>query len=131
MLPWCAAWRPVSRRQPGKTHPADEPSPRADPSSVPVLVSPILDILQTTPINPAALDANLTLRAAARSIPDPLAADIAALASFLPLAAPTATQTAAATKALIRVLANYADVVPAQRATINVLADTIRFILQR
>ena len=42
--------------------------------------------------------------------------------------APTAAQTAAATKALIRVLANYADVVPAQRATINVLADTIRFI---
>ena len=57
--------------------------------------------------------------------------DIAALAIFLTVAAPTAAQTAAATKALIRVLANYAEVVPAQRATMNVLADTIRFMLQR
>jgi hypothetical protein len=91
----------------------------------------ILDTLRATPIDPAALDANLALLAAARGIPDPPAADIAALATFLPLAAPTAAQTAAAAKALIRVLANYADVVPAQRATINVLADTIRFMLQR
>jgi hypothetical protein len=51
--------------------------------------------------------------------------------TFLPLAAPTAAQTAAATKAVIRALANYADVVTAERATINVLADTIRLLLQR
>jgi hypothetical protein len=91
----------------------------------------VLPILQTTPIDPVALDANLTLLATARAIPDPPAADIAALATFLPLPSPTAAQTATATKALIRGLANYADVAPAQRATINVLADTIRFMLQR
>jgi hypothetical protein len=72
-----------------------------------------------------------TLEVTARGIPDPPVADFAALATFLPLAAPTAAQTAAATKALIRALANYADVVPSQRATINILADTIRFMLQR
>ena len=107
------------------------PDPQAAAADLQAAAGGVLRILQTSPINPAALDANLTLLAAARGIPDPPAADIAALASFLPLAAPTAAQTAAATKALIRVLANYADVVPAQRATINVLADTIRFILQR
>ena len=107
------------------------PDPRAAAADLQAAAGGVLRILQTSPINPAALDANLTLLAAARGIPDPPAADIAALATFLLLAAPTAGQTAAATKALIRVLANYADVVPAQRATINVLADTIRFILQR
>ena len=107
------------------------PDPQAAAADLQAAAGGVLRILQTTPINPAALDANLTLLAAARSMPDPPAADIAALASFLPLAAPTTGQTAAATKALIRVLAKYADVVPAQRATINVLADTIRFILRR
>ena len=107
------------------------PDPQAAAAELQAGVGRVLRILQSSPINPAALEANLTLLATARAIPDPPAADIAALASFLPLAAPTAAQTAAATKALIRVLANYADVVPAQRATINVLADTIRFILQR
>jgi hypothetical protein len=72
-----------------------------------------------------------TLLAATRGIPDPPPADVAVLATFLPLAAPTLVQTAAAAKALIRALANYADVVTAERATINVLADTIRFLLQR
>ena len=72
-----------------------------------------------------------TLEVTARGIPDLPVANIAALATFLPLAAPTAAQTGAATKALIRALANYADVVTAERATINVLADTIRLLLQR
>ena len=58
-----------------------------DPGPNPALVAAelqaaaggVLRILQTTPINPAALDANLTLLAAARSIPDPPAADNALL----------------------------------------------------
>jgi len=90
----------------------------------------VLRILQTTPIDPAALDAKPALLATARSIPDPPAADIAALATFLPLAAPTAAQTAAATKALIAP-GELRRRRAAQRATINVLADTIRFMLQR
>ncbi len=107
------------------------PDPQAAAAVVQAAAGRVLHLLQTTPIDPVALDANLTLLAAARAIPDPPAADIAALATFLPLPSPTLAQTAAATKALIRVLSNYAEVVPAQRATINVLADTIRFILQR
>jgi hypothetical protein len=107
------------------------PDPQVAAAELQAAAGGVLRILQTTPIDPVALEANVTLLAAARAIPDPPAADIAALATFLPLAAPTAAQTAAASKALIRVLANYADVVPAQRATINVLADTIRFMLQR
>lgn len=107
------------------------PDPQVAAAELRAAAGGVLRILQTTPIDPVALDANLTLLAAARAIPDPPAADIAALTTFLPLTSPTLVQTAAATKALIRVLANYADVVPAQRATINVLADTIRFLLQR
>ncbi|HSW41798.1 MAG TPA: hypothetical protein VLM76_04755 [Patescibacteria group bacterium] len=107
------------------------PDPAVDAAVKQAEVHGILDILRTTPINPAALDANLVLLARARAIPDPPTGDIAALATFLPVSSPTLAQTAAATKALIRVLANYAEVVPAQRATINVLADTIRFLLQR
>ncbi|HET6497801.1 MAG TPA: hypothetical protein VFH17_01925 [Coriobacteriia bacterium] len=111
------------------------PDPGPDPgvaaAALQAATGGVLRILQTTPIDPAALDANLTLLAAARAIPNPPAGDIAALATFLPVPSPTAAQTAAATKALLRVLANYPDVVSAQRATINVLADTIRFLLQR
>ena len=66
-----------------------------------------------------------------RAILDPPAADIAALVAYLALSAPTAAATAAATKALIRVLARYQDVITTQRATIGVLADVIRFLLQR
>ena len=57
-----------------------------------------------------------------RAIPDPPAEDIAALATFLPAPSRTLAQ-AAATKALIRALAEHADGVLAQRATINILAD--------
>src|SRR3972149_4149647 len=72
------------------------PDPQAAAAELQTAVGVVLRILQTTPIDPIALDANLTLLAAARAIPDPPAADIAALATFLPLAAPTAAQTAAA-----------------------------------
>jgi hypothetical protein len=107
------------------------PDPQAAAAELQAAAGGVLRILQTTPIDPVALDANLTLLAAGRAIPDPPIVDIAALATYLPLSAPTTVQTAAAAKALIRVLANYADVVTAQRATINVLADTIRFMLRR
>ncbi|MEX1173566.1 MAG: hypothetical protein WEG56_13250 [Chloroflexota bacterium] len=118
-----------------RTQIAELPDPGEDPEIEAAVrlaqTHGILDALRASPINPAALDANLALLASARGIPDPPAADIAALATFVALSSPTAAQTAAATKALIRVLANYAEVVPAQRATINVLADTIRYLLQR
>jgi hypothetical protein len=121
---------PVTREQIDAL-PDPGPDPQVAVAELEAAAGRVLRILQTTPIDPAALDANLTVLAAARGIPDPPAADIAALATFLPLTSPTAAQTAAATKALIRALANYPDIVPAQRATINVLADTIRFLLRR
>lgn len=121
---------PVTRDQIDEL-PDPGPDPRAAAAELEAAAGGVLRILQTTPIDPVALDANLQLLAGARSIPDPPAADVAALASYLPLPSPTLAQTTAATKALIRVLANYPDVVAAQRATINVLADTIRFMLQR
>ena len=77
------------------------------------------------------LDVNLALAAAGLAIPDPPAPDVAALAAFLALPSPTAAQAIAALSALIRVLSNYPAIVTTQRATIGVLADTIRFILQR
>ena len=91
----------------------------------------ILEILQTTPIDPVALAANLAVCAAALGIPDPAPADLTALGTYLALPSPTAAQTAAATKALIRALGNYPGVVTAQRATISVLGDVIRYVLQR
>lgn len=91
----------------------------------------ILESLRTTPIDPVALDANLFLARAGIQIAAPPQADIDALTAYVGVPAPTLVQTAAAAKALIRVLANYDDVVTAQRATINVLADTIRFMLRR
>lgn len=107
------------------------PDPAAAARATQEAAGAVLRILSTTPIDPVALDANLARLAAARAIPDPPAADIAALVAYLALSAPTAAATAAATKSLIRVLAHYPNVVPAQRATINVLGDVIRFLLQR
>lgn len=111
------------------------PDPGQDPAvaatELEAAAGRVLRVLQSTPIDPVELDANLALLAAARAIPDPSSADIAALATYLPVSSPTLAQTAAATKALIRVLANYADVVAAQRATINVVADTIRYLVRR
>ena len=91
----------------------------------------ILEILQTTPIDPVALTANLATCAAALAIPNPPPADITALGTYLALPSPTAAQTAAAAKSLIRALGNYPAVVAAQRATIATLGDVIRYVLQR
>ena len=90
----------------------------------------ILEILQTTPIDPVALAANLATCAAALAIPDPAPADITALGTYLALPSPTAAQTAAATKSLIRALGAYPGVVTAQRATVAVLGDVIRYVLR-
>jgi len=111
------------------------PDPGDDPAIAEAaatnLAKGILETLRTTPIDPVALDANLILARAGLQIAAPPQADIDALIAYVGVPAPTLVQTAAATKALIRVLANYDDVVTAQRATINVLADTIRYLLQR
>ena len=121
---------PVTRAQ-IEALPDPGPDPGVTAAHRQAEVQGILDMLRTTPIDPAALDANLALAAAGLAIPDLPASDVEGLTAFLALSSPTATQTAAAAKALIRVLADYADVISAQRATIAVLADTIRFILQR
>lgn len=91
----------------------------------------VLDTLRSTPIDPVKLDANLTLaKNGLVAIVDPPAADITALAAYLAVATPTLVQTAAANKAMIRVLSQYALVVTTQRAVIGVLADTIRYMLR-
>ena len=111
------------------------PDPGPDPAIVAAQkqteAQGILDTLRTTPIDPVALDANLALTAAGLAIPDPPAADVAALAAFLTLPSPTAAQAIAAVQALIRALTAYPEVIATQRATIAVLADTIRYTLQR
>lgn len=109
------------------------PDPGPDPSiaaaTKQAATQTILEVLQTTPIDPVALTANLATCAAA--IPDPPAADLTALGTFLALPSPTVDQTAAAAKSLIRALGSYPAVVTAQRATIAVLGDAIRYLLQR
>ena len=58
------------------------------------------------------------------------AAEVAGATAYLAVATPTLVQTAAANKALIRVLAQYTTMVTTQRAVIGVLADTIRYMLR-
>ncbi len=89
---WSARRGRASTCSPGPVTPAQIaalPDPGPDPqvaaAELHAAAGGVLRILQTTPIDPVALEANLTLLAAARAIPDPPAEDIAALATFLPL----------------------------------------------
>lgn len=121
---------PVTRAQ-IEALPDPGPDPGVTAAHRQAEVHGILDALRTTPIDPVALDANLALAAAGLDLPDLPASDVAGLTAFLALPSPTTAQAIAAVQAIIRVLARYQDVITAERATIGVLADLIRYTLQR